>query len=115
MKNGMSLLIVSRWPTIWLLMKGETQRLDSYRDDRHPVFRSNASQFITTLYSMDYDSKEGPNPALSWHQVSTKLALSWYEIAPLMKMMVDYVSAKDLREAMGWKDSTKFKKKFRIL
>ena len=90
----------------------ETQRLDSYRDDRHPVFRSNASQFITTLYSMDYDSKESLKPALSWHQVSTKLALSRNEMEPLMKKMVDFVSAKDLRETMGWKDSTKFKKKF---
>ena len=90
----------------------ETQRLDSYRDDRHPVFRSNASQFITTLYSMDYDSKESLKQELSWHQVSTKLALSRNEMEPLIKKMVDFVSAKDLREAMGWKDSTKFKKKF---
>lgn len=90
----------------------EMQRLDSYRDDRHPVFRSNASQFITTLYSMDYDSKESLKQELSWHQVSTKLALSRNEMEPLIKKMVDFVSAKDLREAMGWKDSTKFKKKF---
>lgn len=90
----------------------ETKRLDSYRDDRHPVFRSNASQFITTLYSMDYESLESIKSALSWHQVSTKLALGWSDVEPLLKMMVDYVYAKDLREAMGWKDATKFKRKY---
>ena len=50
--------------------------------------------------------------AVSWHQVGTKLALSRDKVELLMKMMVDYVYAKDLREAMGWKDSTKFKKKY---
>lgn len=90
----------------------ETQSLDCYREDKHPLFKSNASQFMTTLYSMDYDAAEGSKLALSWHQVGTKLALSRDKVELLMKMMVDYVYAKDLREAMGWKDSSKFKKKY---
>ena len=50
----------------------DTQSLDCYREDRHPLFKSNASQFMTTLYSMDYDAAEGSKLALSWHQVGIK-------------------------------------------
>ena len=50
----------------------ETQSLDCYREDRHPLFKSNASQFMTTLYSMDYDAAEGSKLAVSWHQVGIK-------------------------------------------
>ena len=52
---------------------------------------------------MDYESLESIKSALSWHQVSTKLALGWSDVEPLLKM---------LREAMGWKDATKFKRKY---
>ena len=54
-----------------------------------------------------YMTKKIVNYHMKLFQIKLKLG-----IILLMKMMVDYVYAKDLREAMGWKDSTKFKKKY---
>ena len=31
----------------------ETKALESYRDDRRPVFKSSPSQFMTTIYSIN--------------------------------------------------------------
>jgi len=53
-------------------------------------------------------SKEGDS--VSWHQVATKLSLSWKQVAPVMKMMQQETLAKELRMASGMKDSTHFKK-----
>ena len=33
----------------------ETKALESYKDDRRPVFKSSPSQFMTVIYSMEYD------------------------------------------------------------
>ena len=33
----------------------ETKRLDSYKEGRLPVFKSSVAQFITTIYSMEYE------------------------------------------------------------
>ena len=35
----------------------ETKRLESYKDERKPVFKSSFSQFMTTIYSMKYDEE----------------------------------------------------------
>jgi ATP-dependent DNA helicase RecG len=32
----------------------ETKALESYREDRKPVFKSSPSQFMTVIYSVDY-------------------------------------------------------------
>lgn len=42
----------------------ETKKLESYTDDRKPVFKSSPSQFITIIYSMDYE-REGTKQELS--------------------------------------------------
>ena len=36
----------------------ETKALESYRDDRRPVFKSSPSQFMTTIYSMEYSQAD---------------------------------------------------------
>ncbi len=33
----------------------ETKALEAYKDDRRPVFKSSPSQFMTVIYSMEYD------------------------------------------------------------
>lgn len=47
---------------------------------------------------------------LSWNQAAAKLSLSWKQVATIMKMMQEETLAKELRLAMGMKDSTYFKK-----
>lgn len=48
--------------------------------------------------------------SLSWNQAATKLSLSWRQVAPIMELMQEERLAKELRQAMGMKDSTYFKK-----
>lgn len=48
--------------------------------------------------------------SLSWNQAATKLSLSWKQVATIMRMMQEETLAKELRQAMGMKDSTHFKK-----
>jgi len=50
--------------------------------------------------------------APSWHQVSTKLALSKYEIIKILKKCAEPVSFQDVMDALGWKDRTKFRNKY---
>lgn len=39
----------------------ETKALEAYKDDRRPVFKSSPSQFMTVIYSMEYDGQlNGP-------------------------------------------------------
>lgn len=33
----------------------ETKALESYKEDRKPVFKSSPSQFMTIIYSVDYN------------------------------------------------------------
>ena len=33
----------------------ETRALESYKENRKPVFKSSVAQFMTTIYSMEYD------------------------------------------------------------
>ena len=45
----------------------ETKALEAYKDDRRPVFKSSPSQFMTVIYSMEYDGglKGGLNGQLN--------------------------------------------------
>ena len=46
---------------------GNVKALESYKDDRRPVFKSSPSQFMTVIYSMEYDGglKGGLNGQLN--------------------------------------------------
>lgn len=60
------------------------RRMESYKADRMPVFKSTSSQFMTIIYSMEYEKQNTMDYlraetklGLSWEQVGTKLGLSW--------------------------------------
>ena len=40
----------------------ETLRLEAYTEERRPVFKSSVSQFMTTIYSVEYDGKQKSDP-----------------------------------------------------
>lgn len=98
----------------------ETKALNGYREELKPVFKSTASQFITTIYSMEYDvakqslssyqvgTKLGP----SWDQVGTKLGLSWEEVKKLFLALQEPKSMVELKELYRWSNTTKFKAKY---
>ena len=68
----------------------ETKALEAYKDDRRPVFKSSPSQFMTIIYSMEYEegttekttekvdefSLNGKELARSWQGVGKELARS---------------------------------------
>ena len=84
----------------------ETKELETYKDGRDPVFKSSSSQFMTIIYSMEYEpvdtskrtskrtSKDtsriqaGTKSGLSWDQVGTKSGLSRDLVEPLLQRMI---------------------------
>jgi len=101
----------------------ETKALDGYSDKLKPIFKSTATQFMTIIYSIEYNatkkeivaktvvSKEQvvTKQSLSNHQVIVKLSLSIPNIGDLLQKMVNPMSAKDMRKFCGQKDPTHFK------
>ena len=98
----------------------ETKALDGYRDELKPVFKSTASQFMTIIYSMEYDVTKqllsshqvGTKLGLSWEQVGTKLGLSWEEVEKLFKTLQQPSLMSELKDLYGWRNTTKFKEKY---
>ena len=99
----------------------ETKKLESYSDERKPLFMSNSSQFMTIIYSMEYNIVQTENTidmnngqvvskqSLSSHQVVAKLSLSIPLTFELLKKMINPMSAKEMRNFCGLKDSSYFK------
>lgn len=97
--------------------------MEGYKEDLKPVFKSTTSQFMTIIYSVEYDAKGNEiiakpeiskehvvtKQSLSNHQVIVKLSLSIPNIGELLRKMVSPMSAKNMRHFCGQKDSTYFK------
>lgn len=97
----------------------ETKKLKTYKDERKPIFKSSATQFMTIIYSMEYDASKqsgaeetGTKLGLSWEQVGTKLGLSWDEVERLFVALQQPKSMSELKELYGWTNTTKFKAKY---
>ena len=101
----------------------ETRALYGYSDNLKPIFKSTATQFMTIIYSVDYNVRDNEivannevsneqvviKQSLSSHQVVVKLSLSIPKIGDLLKNMITPMAAKDMRYFCGQKDSTYFK------
>lgn len=97
----------------------ETKKLKTYKDERKPIFKSTATQFMTIIYSMEYEASKqsiteetGIKLGLSWEQVGTKLGLSWDEMEKLFVALQQPRSMSELKELYGWTNTTKFKTKY---
>ena len=93
-----------------------TSELDSYREERRPMFKSTAHNFMTTIYSMEYEAESATSreqvvtkQSLSSHQVVIKLSLSVPVVCELLEKMVNPLSAKEMRAFCNLKDSSYFK------
>lgn len=96
------------------IMKGwrdnnwETPQIqEQYDPDRVSMVLRFTKQSLSSHQAVTKLNEAG---SLSWNQVATKLSLSWKQVAPIIKMMQEETLAKDLRQAVGMKDSTHFKK-----
>lgn len=97
----------------------ETKQLESYKSDRMPVFKSTSSQFLTIIYSMEYENRNTMDSlqvetkmGLSWEQVGTKLGLSWDEVEKLFVTLQKPTSISNLKTLYGWSNTSKFKAKY---
>ena len=98
----------------------ETKALDGYKDELKPVFKSTSSQFMTTIYSMEYEPKNQQGEqyqdriklGLSWDQVGTKIGISWDEVEKLFIALQEPKSMVELKELYRWSNTTKFKAKY---
>lgn len=95
------------------------RKLESHKADRMPVFKSTSSQFMTIIYSMEYEKQNTMDSlraetklGLSWEQVGTKLGLSWDEVENLSVTLQRPTSISDLKTLHGWSNSSKFKAKY---
>lgn len=86
----------------------ETPQIEEqYDPDRVRLMLKFTKQSLSSHQAV---TKPSEADSLSWNQVAAKLSLSWKQVAPIMKMMQTETFAKDLRQAIGMKDSTHFKK-----
>ena len=102
-------------------IRNATKAMKNYKEGRDPVFKSSPSQFMTVIYSMEYEQGTSEDTSedtsrgqvtklsLSSHQVVTKLSLSIPVIGELLQKMTEPMSAKEMREFCGLKDATYFK------
>ena len=97
----------------------ETKALETYKDDRRPVFKSSPSQFMTIIYSVDYkdagkdtDTGNVTKQSLSRDQVGTKLGLSRDQVEKLLLSAIQATSAAEIRQVMNMTNATKFKRNY---
>ena len=98
----------------------ETKALAGYKDDLKPIFKSTISQFMTTIYSMEYEPtnqqgeqyQEWMKQGLRWDEVGTKLGLRWDEVENLFVALQAPKSMVELKELYQWSNTTKFKSKY---
>lgn len=98
----------------------ETKFLEGYKEELKPVFRSTTSQFMTTIYSMAYETigrqdeqcQTGTKPGLSWEQVGTKMGLRWEEVVKLFMALQNQRTMTELKDLYHWANTTKFRTKY---
>lgn len=96
----------------------ETQNLESYKEERKPVFKSSASQFMTTIYSMEYEAEASdvpssvPSSVPSMSEVCTMLEICMEKAELLIGLVRQPASATELMQALEQTNRTRFKKRY---
>ena len=89
--------------------------------EEYPEFESKILEpglsFQVQVIKKDYQQakdqvKVNTKPALSWHQVGTKSALSRQQVEIILQTCILPQPVFELMKKFEWKDRTKFKKKF---
>ena len=102
----------------------ETKALEAYKDDRRPVFKSSPSQFMTIIYSMEYEegttekttekvdefSLNGKELARSWQGVGKELGVDFNILKDIADFCVEAHSLSEIAEHLGLSDRYKMKK-----
>lgn len=101
-----------------------TKELESYKEERRPVFKSSTAQFMTTIYSMEFEEARKdasnvssvlsnvPSNVLSREQVWTKSGLSWDQVEKILMATSQPISAGELMKFAKQRNRTRFKKNY---
>ena len=106
----------------------ETRRLEAYTEERRPVFKSSVSQFMTTIYSVEYDGKQKSDPeayqsdpevveagkelARSWQGVGKEFGVDFIMLQQIAELCSEPRSLVEIAEHLGVSDRYKMKKKY---
>lgn len=94
----------------------ETKRLDSYKEERKPVFKSSASQFMTVIYSMEYNDAgkdTGKDAGKDTGKDTVTVNSPDIYVFKLLNVVGDKVlTVKAMMERLGLKGSDNFRKKY---
>ena len=103
-------------PTIIKAMKLNNSPMPVFEtDDARSYFKTSFSinpYFLNELEKERSREQVGPKLGLSWDQVSTKSALSRHQVEKILRLCEKEQPIIVLMNKLGWKDRTKFKKKF---
>lgn len=101
-----------------------TKELESYKEERKPVFKSSTAQFMTTIYSMEFEEARKdasnvsnvlsnvPSNVLSRDQVWTKSGLSRDQVEKILMATSQPISAGELMKVAKQTNRTRFKKNY---
>ena len=86
---------------------------DGYREDLKPVFKSSVSQFMTVIYSVEYERarKAASNVSSVLSNVPSNV-LSRDQVEIIIKAMSQPISAGELMKVAKQTNRTRFKKKY---
>ena len=91
----------------------ETKALESYKDDRRPVFKSSPSQFMTIIYSVDYTVTGKDTGQVAGQDTSNSTSNSTSnniseKMHRLVGVLKGEMSTQDMMEVMGMKSRPMF-------
>lgn len=101
-----------------------TKELESYKEERRPVFKSSTALFMTTIYSMEFEEARKdasnvssvlsnvPSNVLSRDQVWTKSGLSRDQVEKILMATSQPISAGELMKFAKQTNRTRFKKNY---
>ena len=106
------LKLIEQWGTGFQKLSDELQEYPEIELKFNEPGLAFQVQFIKKDFKAPSENQVGTKSGLSWHQVSTKLALSREEVEKVLLSTKNPISIADLMDIFGWKDRSKFRDKY---
>ena len=90
----------------------ETKALESYKEDRKPVFKSSPSQFMTVIYSVDYNITGKDTGKVTGKDTKAPVRPDIYVLKLINTVGDKTLTVKDMMERIGLKGSDNFRNKY---
>ncbi len=90
----------------------ETKALESYKEERKPVFKSSPSQFMTVIYSVDYIVTGKVTGKDTGKDTKAPVRADIYVLKLINTVGDKTLTVKDMMERIGLKGSDNFRNKY---